>query len=195
MEFQKAKNYISSRLKKELPKHLSYHSTTHVKDVYDSAKKIAKQEGIKGDDMKLLLTAAMYHDCGFMVQAQDHERISCDIAKENLPGFGYTPQQIELICGMIMATRVPQEPHNLQEQIICDADLDYLGRDDFFSIGNELFHELQVYGIIRDEKEWDKLQVRFLEQHHYFTKTSIATRKPRKDEYLAQLKIKLEAKP
>lgn len=191
MQFQKATTYIVSRLRKELPRHLSYHSLAHVKDVYDSARRLAEAEGVAGNDLKLLLTAAMYHDCGFMLQAKDHERISCEIAAEVLPGFGYTAAQIGQISGMIMATRVPQKPNGLLEQIICDADLDYLGRDDFFTIGNKLFLELQVYGIIRDKKEWDSLQIRFLEEHHYFTKTAIHTRKARKDAYLAQLKAGL----
>lgn len=188
MQFQKAKSYISGRLRKELPKHLSYHSVAHVKDVYQSAERLAQAEGVTGEDLKLLLTAVMYHDCGFMVQAKDHEKISCDIAKEALPQFGYTEGQIERICGMIMATRVPQEPKNHLEEIICDADLDYLGRDDFFDIGNKLYLELMVYGIIQTEDEWNRLQVRFLEQHHYFTKTAIETRKAQKDAYVQQLK-------
>ena len=130
----------------------------------------------------------MYHDCGFMVQSKEHEKIGCDIARESLPRFGYTAEQVERICGMIMATRIPQTPHNLLEEIIADADLDYLGRDDFWSIGNRLFTELQMYGIIQTEEEWNALQLRFLEQHHYFTATAINTRKQKKDEYVAILK-------
>jgi hypothetical protein len=89
---------------------------------------------------------------------------------------------------MIMATRIPQTPHNLLEEIIADADLDYLGRDDFWTIGNKLFTELQMYSIIQTEDEWNRLQIKFLEQHHYFTRTAIETRKQKKDEYMAILK-------
>ena len=188
MQFQKAKSYIATRLRKELPKHLTYHSVAHVNDVYRAAERLAKAEGIEGEDLKLLLTAVMYHDCGFMVQSKDHEAIGCDIAREALPQFGYTPEQIERICGMILATRIPQSPTSLLEEIIADADLDYLGRDDFWSIGRQLFEELQMYGIIQTEDEWNALQIRFLEQHHYFTRTAIATRKEQKDAYLAMLK-------
>ena len=188
MDFLKAKTYISKRLRKELPKHLSYHSTAHIKDVYESARRIGKSEGVSDLDLKLILIAAMYHDCGFTIQSKNHEKISCDIAKENLPNFGFSPEQIKTICGMIMATQVPQKPKNHLEEILCDADLDYLGRSDFFEIGNGLFHELKVYGIINTEEDWNQLQIRFLEQHHYFTKTSIANRKPLKDIHLSQLK-------
>lgn len=188
MQFAAAKKFILSKQKKELPKHLSYHSVAHVKDVFDSAKRLAKAEGVSGEDLDLLLTAVLYHDCGFTIQSKEHEKIGCDIARATLPGFDYTQQQIERICGMIMATRIPQTPHNLLEQIIADADLDYLGRNDFWTIGNKLFAELQMYGILQSEEEWNKLQEGFLEKHHYFTKTAIATRKEKKDEYLVQIK-------
>ena len=192
MQFQKAKTYINGRLRKELPKHLSYHSVAHVKDVYSAAERLAKAEGVTGDDLTLLLTAVLYHDCGFIVQSKEHEAIGCDIARQSLPGFGYSPEQIERICGMIMATRIPQTPNNLLEEIIADADLDYLGRDDFWSIGNKLFTELQMYGIIQTEDDWNNLQVRFLEKHHYFTKTALNTRRDKKDGYVATIKAGLK---
>ena len=118
-------------------------------------------KSVEGDDLTLLLTAVLFHDSGFLKQQKEHERVGCDIAREYLPEYDYSPEQVEMICGMIMATKIPQTPHNKLEQIICDADLDYLGRDDFFTIGNKLYDELCMYGIISTELEWNKLQVRF----------------------------------
>src|SRR4051794_10650351 len=103
MEFQKAKKFILHKLKKDLPRHLSYHSVEHIKDVFNACREIATIEGVGGEDMKLLLTAALFHDAGFLVQQKEHEKISCDIARQHLPEFGYTEEQIERICGMIMA--------------------------------------------------------------------------------------------
>lgn len=191
MKFSEAKRFILQKLKKELPQHLSYHSVEHVKDVVDAARQIGKSEGIKGIDMKLLLTAALFHDSGFLKGPKEHEKVSCDIVRKYLPDYGYDAEQIETICGMIMATRIPQTPHNHLEQILADADLDYLGRDDFWKIGNKLFEELSVYGIITEENEWNKLQVKFLESHNYFTPTAIQTRKAKKDAYLAEVKSKI----
>jgi len=34
-------------------------------------------------------------------------------------------------------------PANLLEEIICDSDLDYLGRSDFIPVSNTLFEELK----------------------------------------------------
>jgi hypothetical protein len=82
--------------------------------------------------------------------------------RENLPSFGYSEADITTICGMIMATRIPQSPANLLESILCDADLDYLGRDDFKKIGQTLFEEFTEYSILHDEQAWNRLQVSFL---------------------------------
>lgn len=192
MQFEKTKKFIFSKLKKELAKHLSYHSVNHIKDVYSAAENLAKHEGVTGEDLTLLLTAVLFHDSGFLMQQKGHERISCEIARLYLPDFGYTHDQIERICGMIMATCIPQTPHNLLEEIICDADLDYLGRDDFFTIGNNLYAELQVYGMINSEEEWNSMQVGFLKKHHYFTETAIRLRKSKKDQHLKEVKAMLK---
>jgi uncharacterized protein len=192
MQFEKTKKFIFSKLRKELAKHLSYHSVNHIKDVYSAAENLAGLEGVAGEDLTLLLTAVLFHDSGFLMQQKGHEDISCDLAREYLPGFNYSQPQIDRICGMIMATMIPQTPHNLLEEIICDADLDYLGRDDFFTIGNNLYAELQVYGMINSEEEWNQMQVGFLKKHHYFTKSAIKLRKVKKDEHLQQVRSMLK---
>ncbi|MCY1378022.1 hypothetical protein D3C87_1448270 [compost metagenome] len=92
---------------------------------------------------------------------------------------------------MIMATRIPQMPQNLLEEILADADLDYLGRDDFFTIGDRLYEELSVFGMVSNEWDWNVLQVKFLEAHHYFTDTAIRLRKQKKEENLQKIKDKL----
>ena len=191
MQFEKVKKFVLGKLKKELPKSLTYHSLGHIKDVYGAAETLAAMEGVTGDDLTLLLTAVLFHDSGFLVQQKDHELTSCSLVRQYLPAYDYSPDQIEIICGMIMATKIPQTPHNKLEQIICDSDLDYLGRDDFFTIGNTLYDELCMYGIISNEVEWNRLQERFLEGHHYFTSSAIKLRKEKKDDHLALIKSKL----
>lgn len=192
MQFKSAGKFILSKLSKELPKHLSYHSVEHIKDVYSAAEHLAKQENISPYEMKLLLTAAWFHDSGFLKGAKGHEEESCRIAQESLPTFGYQPEEIDRICGMIMATKIPQSPKNHLEEILADADLDYLGRDDFFSIGNKLFTELSMFGFLDTEDEWNRVQVRFLESHHYFTDTALKLRHEKKKEHLALVKSKIK---
>src|SRR3954464_7874662 len=116
MEFEKVKKFILDKLKKELTKNLTYHSLGHIKDVYGAAEYLAKLENVTGEDLTLLLTAVLFHDSGFLISQKEHERLSCELVKEHLPKFGYTADQIERICGMIMATQIPQTPHNKLEK-------------------------------------------------------------------------------
>ena len=188
MQFEAVRKFIVKKLKTELPTHLFYHSVGHINDVYSAAETLAEGENVTGVNLKLLLTAVLFHDSGFTVQQKDHEEISCQLAHKYLPDFGYTAPQIEVICGMIMATKVPQRPQNHLEMIICDADLDYLGRDDFYVIGNKLYTELNLYGMIQGEYDWNNLQIRFLENHHYFTETAKKLRQHGKDKHLQAIR-------
>ena len=183
--------YILEKLRKDLPAHLEYHTLAHTLDVYTRSEAIAEAEGLSGRELELLLVAAVYHDSGYLYQRVDHEGRSCLIAKEVLPGYGYNEEDIEEICRIIMATKLPQNPKSLAEQIICDADLDYLGRDDFFTTGEGLYHEMLHAGVVSNQKGWDIIQVNFLENHRFFTKTSIALRNAKKQENLNQLKATL----
>jgi uncharacterized protein len=191
MQFKKAVDFIFKKLLAELPAKLSYHTIDHVRDVYGAAELIGKQEGVSEADMQLLLTAAAYHDAGFIKGAAGHEEESCRLATGTLPYFGYKPGDIEKICGMIRATKKPQSPKSHLEEILADADLDYLGRDDFFTIGDKLYRELLASGIVNNEEEWHQVQVRFFENHHYFTKTSVNLREAKKEQHLKQVKAKL----
>jgi uncharacterized protein len=195
MRFEQAGKYIMHKLHDELPEGLPYHSVEHVQDVYAAAENLGTLENISGYEMKLLLTAAWYHDSGFIYGPDNHEETSCRLALGALPEFGYAPGEVEKICGMIMATKIPQAPKNHLEEILADADLDYLGRDDFFPTANKLFIELTLSGNLHSEQEWNQLQVRFLENHRYFTKTALRLRQAKKEAHLIQIKAKLTTTP
>lgn len=191
MQFKQAGNFIINKLKKELSANYTYHNIDHTNDVYYAAENLGRLEKISDADMKLLLTAALYHDSGFLRISGGHEEESCRIAAEALPQYGFSELDINLICGMIRATRVPQSPKTLLERILVDADLDYLGRDDFFEGGNKLFNELHLAGAVKNNTDWDKMQLDFMESHSYFTKSAINLRQARKAANIAQIKAQL----
>lgn len=194
MNYRAAKKYILNRLRTELAVHLYYHGLHHTLDVLKMATKIALSEGVRGRDLVLVKTAALFHDAGFVKNKHaGHEAEGCLMVREHLPELGYSPADIEKICGMIMATKIPQSPSNLLENVICDADLDYLGRPDFYPIGNTLFEEMQEYHLIKDEKSWNQLQVSFLSGHRFHTHTNKALRDPVKQRFLEQLKVLVAA--
>lgn len=189
MDYRAAKQFILAKLRTELSGLLSYHGLNHTLDVLKMATEICAGEGVNGRKLKLVKTAALFHDCGFVKNKHaGHEHEGCLIVRAALPGFGYSEADIETICGMIMATKIPQSPQNLMERIICDADLDYLGRNDFYKIGNFLFEELKAYHLIGDEQAWNRLQVGFLSAHRFHTNTNKTLREPVKQAYLQKLK-------
>jgi putative nucleotidyltransferase with HDIG domain len=189
MDYRAAKQFILAKLRDELSEQLRYHGIHHTLDVLKMASEICESEGVEGHNLILVKTAALFHDAGFVKNKHaGHEAEGCTMAREYLPGFGYAEKDIETICGMIMATKIPQSPTNLLEEILCDADLDYLGRDDFFSIGSSLYEELQAYHILQDEQSWNRLQVSFLTSHKFYTTTNKSLREPIKLKYLEGLK-------
>lgn len=186
--YLKARSFIVEKLKKELPPNLFYHGLHHTLDVCDAAALLSLKENIGIENTELVKVAALFHDAGFVKQYKLNEGIGCEIAREFLPRFNYSAAEIESICGMIMATRVPQDPKNHLDEIMVDADLDYLGRADFYSIGKTLFDELNANGTTLDEKQWNQMQVKFLSNHKYFTETAKALRDSGKQKQLEKLK-------
>lgn len=191
MNYKGAKTYILEKLERELLPIYTYHGLHHTLDVLAVTKDLCKAEGIEAHETMLLKTAALYHDAGFTVSPKEHEATGCEIARAILPSFDYKSEDIERICGMIMATKIPQNPKNHLECIICDADLDYLGRDDFFPIGNTLFEELKALGILETSLQWNTMQVKFLENHAYHTITTQLLRETKKQAHIASVKVLL----
>lgn len=170
---------VLTELRTGLSSHLTYHSVQHTLDVMEQADAIANREGIlDANDFLLIKLAALYHDTGFLEVYKGHEEVSCVKATRELTAAGVGDAAIERICGMIMATKIPQQPHNLFEQILADADLDYLGRTDFLTISNKLRTEFIDHKIVDTDAAFDALQLRFLESHSYFTASSRSLRAP-----------------
>jgi predicted metal-dependent HD superfamily phosphohydrolase len=186
--FTRIKQPILSRLEKELDPQLGYHNLAHTLDVLEQSEIIAKEEGVDDKHQLLLLkTAAVYHDSGFLFQYKGHEEKGCEIATEALKNI-FSKEDIKKICEMILATKIPQTPHNLLEQIICDADLDYLGRNDFEPISKNLYKEFITFKIIPENLIWDHIQIKFFEMHRYFTAASISKRNKMKLKHLNIIK-------
>lgn len=185
-QYEKVSNAILPQLQK-LPYQLTYHNFDHVVSVVRATDYLLQKEGVPQEDRWLLLTAALLHDIGFLRIYQNHEDLSCDMAREILPPYGYSDESIEDICRMIQATKIPQTPQDRYSEILCDADLFYLGTDSFLPIANNLFKELKAVGFIKSEEEWDQKQLNFLHQHEYFTKTAIEELAPKKQENVQAL--------
>lgn len=165
----------------------TYHNAAHTQYVLEKSIFIAGKENIGQNELYLLKVAALYHDTGFTIDRIEHEAIGCDIVRDQLPGFGFSAPDIDKICGMIMATRVPQKPKNLLEKVLADADLEYLSTHGFFTTGELLFKELQYFNPELGRKNWNHLQASFLTNHRYHTPYCRRYREFRKNKNLQVL--------
>ena len=196
-DFERAKLYAMQRLEQDLPSTAYYHSVRHTRDdVLPAVERLAALEKIDGDDLLCLVTAACYHDLGHIWQRADHEVYSVRTAAEVLPGFGYTPAHIALIGSLIMATKWPQQPRTRLEEIIADADMDSLGREDFLATSQALRDELVSIGVTGSDEEWYRGQLEFLQGHHYFTGAAKALREAGKQRNIAAVaRLLAESQP
>ncbi len=192
INYQKAERHIMRILKQKLSPKLYYHGIHHTYDVVEAAERLAIMEGVLDEDIFVLKSAATYHDAGFVEQYDANEPIGARMAAEILPKYGYTPEQVEKVFKLIYATIIPHNPQSHLEEIICDADLDYLGRDDFPKIADTLRRELREHGKINSDRLWDEIQVKFLTQHKYFTKSAIELRQEKKMMHLEKIKERLK---
>ncbi|MBN2669345.1 MAG: HD domain-containing protein [Bacteroidales bacterium] len=192
IRFEELEDLILTKLEKGLDKRLYYHNVKHTIDVMNQVEVIGIGEGISDDEMILLKTAALFHDLGHTISFLDHEEQGIIFAKDLLPNFKYSDAQIEQISELIYATKFPPEPKNKLEEIICDADLDYLGRKDFLPVSNNLYLEMFEHGRINNRKEWNELQISFLKSHQYYTETARKAREVNKQEQLQKLIEQME---
>lgn len=192
--FLNVRNYFIDLLEQnEFVSKLKYHGPHHTIDVMEAAERIGRSEGLSEEELMLVKVAALFHDSGFLNKYQNNESEGAKLANRELPRYGFTDAQVEIVEGMILATKIPQDPKTHMEEVLCDADLDYLGRSkkEFDVISDSLAQELVDMKSLKTLKQWDPIQIKFLEAHKYFTKTCVKTRRPGKIERLREIKARL----
>lgn len=185
--FQELHEDVFEQLNTALPKYLKYHTPEHTAYVIEKAEYISRQENVNGRELFLVKVAALYHDIGFIKQRLNHEEISCEICREKLTKLNFDTAEIDVICGMIMATKIPQQPHTLLEKIVADADLEYLGTDLFYPVSQGLYLEFKHFDPSLTMQRFDEIQVRFMQKHQYHTNYCKTNRELQKQEHLKEI--------
>jgi len=181
--------HILEELKGKLAPYLRYHSYNHMIDVANVCDKYIKLYRINDDMAKLIRIAAVSHDFGYTVSPIDHEERSITLIEPILRPV-LTIEEIALVNGMIRATKVPQQPKTFYDKILADADLDYLGRNDYDELSENLHQEFLHFGVTKTEREWIDLQIKFLENHEFHTLYAKWNRRKLKLKKLKELKAK-----
>ena len=189
--------YIRELFRDELPSAIKYHNADHTlhptKGVVAVANRIALSENISEHDRELLIAAAYFHDTGYIREYDKNEPIAARMAGRILKLIGYKPDDIKKVQKMILATDLARKPQSLVEKILCDADLDHLGRDDFFKRDGKLRKGRSARGIdVSDEAKWYKGTLALISNHRYYTESQKKQREEKKQQNIKQLEKKLE---
>lgn len=188
-----AVGYARGRLENELPGWLRYHDLEHTAGlVVPAAELLAADLALAPTDRDLLVTAAWFHDIGFVERYEDNEEVAIRVVREVLPTFDYSPDQVDAVAGAIWATRVPQSPATPLAEVMCDADLFVLGTDRFFERNEALRDELEIAGTAFSDAQWLRTQIAFLESHRYFTAPAKQRNDATKAANLAEVERRLE---
>lgn len=175
-------------LNNNLSKDLHYHGVHHTLDALKTCDIYLQHIKVDKKQAQLLRLGILLHDIGFTQTIAEHEKKSAEIARDLLEEYETPKEDIETIIGLILATKIPQQPKTLLEKIICDIDLDYLGRSDFYRISDQLYRELRELSDLKNKHEWNKIQIKFLESHQYHTDFAKKNRQPEKEKRIQELK-------
>ena len=188
--------YIRELFRDELPAGIKYHNADHTlhskKGVVSIANNLAILEGISEQDRELLIAAAYFHDTGYIREYEKNEPIAARMAGRILKLIGYKPGEIEKVQKMILATDPEVEPKTHAEEILCDADLDNLGREDFFKLDERLREGRGIRGVdVSDDAKWYRNTLEFMESHQYYTTSQKKRREKGKEKNKKGLLSKL----
>ena len=165
----KLRDKIHDDFLEKLDRKYLYHNLDHTNRVIKSAKKIGSSYNLSNDDWKILLTACLLHDFGFIKSHINHEETGAEIAGSILIEYGYNQDQINSIKSLILVTKAIAIPNNNLESIIRDSDLEYLGSNDFERISEILKEEWLQCGVVSSEEQFYKIQLDFLINHQFHT--------------------------
>ena len=190
-------HYIRELFRDELPEGIKYHDANHTihptKGVVAAANRIAISENISEHDRELLITAAYFHDTGYIREFDKNEPIAARMAGRILKLISYKPNEIEKIQKMILSTDLEREPKTHVEKILCDADLDHFGREDFFKLDGKLREGRRARGIdVSDDAKWYRSTLEIIKKHQYYTESQKKLRDKGKQKHIKMLLNKLE---
>lgn len=147
-----------------------FHDYSHTKEMVAAGKEIAEGMQVSADELETVLLACWLHDLGLLHTRDNHEAISAQIAEDFLTKHGVSREKIKQVKLCILATKIPQRPNTILENIVCDADISHLGKDNYFEKNTLLRQELRLNrGESYSDVEWWELNKVFLQEHQYFT--------------------------
>ncbi|PLX31537.1 MAG: hypothetical protein C0600_05560 [Ignavibacteria bacterium] len=190
----RASSFVQRHFAEHHDEALTYHNIAHTMEVVDAAARIGEACGLTGADLEVVILAAWFHDVGITEVYLNHEDRSVEIAERFLREHDYHPENIRAVSRCIMVTSVHVHPSTLQEEVICDADLEHLGRKTFWKRAELLRHEWEVkLGKVFSDLDWLRSQQRFLQEFSFYTEEAKTARLRRLEKNRAKVDQVLES--
>ena len=186
---EKAELFATELLENKLDPKFLYHNLRHTQRVVKSTKELLNFYDLSEEEKERLLLAAWLHDVGYTKGTENHEKSSCEIASAFLEENGYEASGIDKVCSLILATRMGQEPSNLMEEIMKDADISHFSQKSYLETADFLRDELKELGIADySAKEWREKNIQlFQNKHKFYTDYAKANWEEGKEKNLKQL--------
>ncbi|MCI9844795.1 Pycsar system effector family protein [Flavobacterium pectinovorum] len=190
---EQSEDFVSNLLKDKLSNLYSYHNFNHTLTVVSAVKELCKKEEVSDDDKKALLTAAWFHDTGYIEGSENHEKESVKIAQEFLKENGESDDFINSVSNLILATVKDYVPKTHLEKIIKDADYAHLMGSEYFTTCELLRLELKNTGVVTfSNSEWTKENLNFLlNKHRFYTGYALRKWQPLKEKNLILIQKKI----
>ena len=187
------RKYVVDLMTNKLPEQYVYHNLQHTLDVVSAAEEIANHSNLGKEQFEVVLAAAYLHDIGYVKNNEQHEEHSVTLAREFLSQLGANQNYIEEVIGCIEATKMPQNPKNLLQKVLCDADLYHLSSSHYFEKAELLRTEFStVEKDIITESVWLDMSTVFIDNHQYFTEYGKQTLNPKKAQIFKKIKKRLK---
>ena len=189
----KVENFIYQIFKEKSPPENVYHNITHTKEVVKAVEKIGRAENLNDDQMEILIIAAWFHDTGYVEKSKGHEELSSEYAKKFLMEFNFPKEKIDKITGCILATKIPHQPKNIFEEVLCDADIHHIGIKEFFDKSELLRLEKENReGERISNYKWLKENINFITKQKFYTKYAKDEFEEQKNNNLLKLQKKFK---
>ncbi len=186
---KRSRDFVEKYLQENINEQLYYHNFKHLQDVADAANEIGQATNLNHDQLETVIIAAWFHDTGYSQGWENHEFVSKNLAAKFLQTQGVSEEKISAIGGCIIATKMPQRPTNLMEEVLCDADLNHISSEEFFTKSEMLRKEISARNDTDIKKiKWFKESLKFIKSSNYFTPYAKEKYLPAKKQNVAKLK-------
>lgn len=185
------KNHVVNLFYLHKDERFIYHNLVHTEQVVENVVKIANHYQLSDADFFIVVSASWFHDMGYLFDCAAHESKGADLAVQFLKAQGVAEETVEQVKGCIMATKMPQRPVGLLQQIVCDADLFHLGSDRFRDRNRLMRKEAEAFcNRVIDKADWRAKTIALFKAHHYHTDFCQQLLNTKKAENLAELEHK-----